>query len=139
MIAAKTMGATIPTPLSTDCWKPIAAPLRAGPASSAAAVNASAFQPMESPPASASTGTSSQAPTRERGGRGQPHGDDDAHLPERPDPLADDVGPPPRPDPEPDGQHLRCRDHERRVAFAEPVLVGRNTTPKPTTAIWEYT
>ncbi len=49
------------SPDSTDCWKPIAAPLRAGPASSAAAVNARAFQPMERPPATASAGTSSHS------------------------------------------------------------------------------
>ena len=44
--AAKAIGMTIPPTPSTVCWKPIAAPLRCGPAASAAAVNERPFQLM---------------------------------------------------------------------------------------------
>ena len=41
---------------SVVCWKPIAAPLRARPASSAAAVTDSPFQAIEIAPATTMTG-----------------------------------------------------------------------------------
>ena len=124
-VAAKTIGASDRDRRdSTDCWKPIAAPLRAGPASSAAAVNASAFQPIDRPPARASAGTSSHSgPPASAATTPRLTATTTPDLPQRADPRADDVRPAAGPDPDPDREHLRRGDHERRVALGEPVLV----------------
>ena len=131
-VAANTIGATIAMPDSTDCWKPIAAPLRAGPASSAAVVNARAFQPIDSPPATASAGTSSHNGTAgEQRDHSETHGHNDPDLPQRADARADDVRPATGPDPDPDREHLRRGDHQRGVAFGEPVLVVEEHDAEP--------
>ena len=59
--AANATGATTPTAESTVCCRPIAAPLRRPP-SSAAIVNDSPFQAIESAVATSSTGTTSHTP-----------------------------------------------------------------------------
>src|SRR6185369_13334952 len=58
-IAANAIGATVPAIESQVCWNPSAVPLRARPASSAAAVNASPFHDIASAAEATSEGTRS--------------------------------------------------------------------------------
>src|SRR5439155_1135066 len=58
--AAKASGKSAELAASAVCWKPSAAPVLAGPATSAVAATASPFQPMARPPARTKTGRRSQ-------------------------------------------------------------------------------
>ena len=131
-VAAKTIGATIPIPESTDCWKPIAAPLRAAPASSAAAANASAFQPMDRPPATASAGTSSHSgpPASAATTTRQPATTTPTFRsgPIREPTTSDHAA---RADASPDRENLRRGDDERGLALREPVLVVQEDDAEP--------
>ena len=114
-LAANRGGTTTPIPDSTVCWKPIAAPLRRGPASSAAAANESRSTPSKGPgererdEEQPDRALASTAVTTSTGGDGE------ADAPKRADSRADDVGPAADPDPQPDRQDLRDRDHEGRA------------------------
>lgn len=70
-MAENSMGANTTTLEGTVYWKPIAAPLRAVPARSTAAVKDSPFQAMDRPPASATAGTRSQSGPPERPAAGR--------------------------------------------------------------------
>ena len=130
--AAKMTGETIPAPPSTVCCRPIAAPLRTRPASSAAVVNESPFHAIERPPASASAGTSSQTgPLASAAVAATTDRDRDADAEERPDARADDVRPAADPDPQPHREHLRRGHRERGAALGEPVLVVQEDDGEP--------
>ena len=84
----------------------------------------SPFQPIDSPPAIASTGD--QQPQRtagERGRCGQAHRNDDPDPSQGLEPGPDDVGPATEADPRADRERLSATDHERRVPLGQPVLV----------------
>ncbi len=114
----------MPTPDSTVCWKPDggATPHRAGKFG-----GSGEREPVPGHRQSAGEGQSGheqrQRAACEQRRQHHHHADRDPDAPNRNDPRPDEIRPSSGSDAECDGEHLRCRDHERGSALGELVLV----------------